>query len=532
MSNQLKILYNNIDLFSGIGPIPFVTFSQDFIDFNTKWNQVTRLTLEGQLTGKYLGSNSNSYLNQNSKILINRLSNNYKKLEIIQNSNVLFTNDYCIIENINFDQSSWYGVLPYSIDITVYEPDLFTNFYGIVDPQEDISYSEKDNEIVNLSHKLSAKGIYNNNSALQNAKNWVLDRTNKYNKILPFLFRTDNGSNFLLDSVNETIDRFNGVYSYESNYIKSNNFENPRNSLLNYSIDINSGINDNFINFNINGNLEKSQINNLRSDYSNLNFYNIVNGIAFDTYGTYLNSKPISQSIIESPEENRLDFNIIYNNDFDTNIINDYTVDIVKNSLKNTAEVSLNANIFCKYGDVEKRWAEVKNFFEKDFNAFNLANIEYKKESNRPLSDNILTESIVFDEYNAKITYNASWSNKRKISEDIITFSSSVNYIPSIRLHANHTSAVTTREHNVQNLNCYSRSKLDVNVSIQMLPNKSLVQAQQLALSEISRIKSNYKLTSQPLLENRKINKNNNMKTLSINETWSFEGGIVGPLVT
>jgi hypothetical protein len=531
MANEIKIFYNNIDLFSGIGPIPFVSFSQEFIDFNTKWNQITRLSLDGQLTGQYLGSNSNAYLNQGVANLINRLSNNYGKIEIFQNSSLLYENNYCVIDNINFDENNWYGILPYTIDIIAYESGLFTNFYGIVEPEETISYSEDDGEIINLTHTISAKGVYNNLSALQNAKNWVSERKNKYDKILPFLIKTGIGSNFILNSTNETVDRFNGVYTYESNYIKSNNVENPKNSLLNYSIDINSGIQDNFINCAVNGSLEKSSINNLRLEYSGINFHNLANQTVLQIYKTNLNQNPIYQSIKEQPEENKINFSIIYNNDFDSNIINDYTVDINKDALKNISEVTLNANISCKYGDIEKKWSQVKDFFEKKFRPFNLANNEYKKENSKKLFSNTIRESITFDEYNATITYTAVWSDKRKISDDVVSFSSSVEYTPSIRLHVSNPSSNTKREHNVQNLNTYSRSKLDISVSLQLFSDINFTTAETLASGEIARIKDNYRFGLEPLLENRNVKKNTENKFLSINETWSFQGLIVGATV-
>lgn len=90
MSEEIKIIYNNIDIFSGIGPTPFVSFSQNFTDFNTNWNQVTTITLQGNLTGKYLGNFSNQYLNESFSTLLSRLNQNYKNLLIKEGPTLLF----------------------------------------------------------------------------------------------------------------------------------------------------------------------------------------------------------------------------------------------------------------------------------------------------------------------------------------------------------------------------------------------------------------------------------------------------------
>lgn len=528
MNDEIKIFYNNVDLFSGIGPTPFVTFSQDFIDFNTGWNQITNLSLNGQITG-FLGSNSNQVLNNKLKTLVSRLSNNYKPIKIQQNNTILFDHNYCIINNINIDNNNFYGVLPYSIDINIFETGLFKINYGVSEPQETFSFVEEDGLIVSLKHNISAKGITNNSTALQNAKSWVLSRTGNYQKVLPSLVRMGSGYQFLIDSVNETIDRFNGTYSWEANYIKCIHNESPSNSILNYTIDINSDIQNNFITVNIDGNLTKNNIDQLRSGFNNLKIFNIANDAANRLFNTSLNQKPISQSIIELKDENILQFNIVYNNDLESNIVNDYNVSISTDSLKNISEVTLNADIFGKYGDVSSRWNDVKNYYYSSFKPFELANNEYKKEINdRLLYSNILTESIKFDEYNARINYTASWSTKNK-PDGLLNFSSSVTYTPSVSIHVPHTSAFTARDHNIQNLKTANLSVLNITVSAQALPNYTLANAQSKVNQEIDRIKLNYGIlnSSNKFLENNEVTKDSENKFISVNQTWKFGGGVI-----
>jgi hypothetical protein len=529
MSNQIKILYNDIDLFSGIGPIPFVSSSQDFINFNTGWNQVTNLILEGSLTGKYIGNYSNQYLNESFQILIERLSKNYGSLVIKEDSQILLSGQSATIESISIPESNWYGVLPYSINIIIYETGLFKNYYGILEPTENLSFVEEEDQIVKLVHSISAIGLkIDNADPIENAKNWVKSRTGNYNKIIPILSKI-NGSNFLLESVTENINRFDGSYFWEGNYIKSVSSESPLNSILNYSTNISSGINDGFINVSIEGSLEKNNITSLRSDYSGINFYNLANTLAKNTFNVILNSKPISKSVIEYENENKLEFNILYNNDFYPDVVIDYTVSIEEDSVNLFNNVNLQSTIRSRYGDITSRWQKVQNFYKNNFSPYDLALKEYLKEvSNRILYRSTVSESITFNEYNAEINYVATWSDKRRpFSDDILSMTSSVSFSPSVYIHVPNTSAFLSREHNIQNLRAAPRSVLNINISARAKPDKNINPAKLEVEKEIARILKNYNVRGEELREKRSETINQENKIFTVNEIWSFQGGLV-----
>ena len=534
MNNNLNIFYNNVDIFSGLCPTPFVSADYDFIDYKSGQNLVTNLTMNGQLTGRYLGQLSYYELTSGFNLLLNRLSNNYGSLVISENSETLFSGQSVIIDSIETEDSTWYGVLPFSIKCIIYETGIFRNYFGVIEPEEKIEYSEEDGLIVNLNYSISAKGLnITGTSAIQNAKNWVHSRTGNYTRISPILVDTGIGSNFLLNSIKESIDRFNGTYGLDISYVKSTSQESPKTSLLDYTVDISSGINDNFITVGLQGSFKNNQISggsiNLRNDFLNYDFYNLANNISLNTFNTILNSNPISQSVTEEQNSNVLNFNISYNNDFISNVVNDYTVDISTDSLKNITNVNLNAKIFARYGDIDRRWLLVQDFYNNSFNAFAIANTEYIKEiSNRILYSRPLTESITFNQYTAEIQYNASWSDKRVgYSDNVINMTSSVKYTPSVRIHVPNTSAFTARDHNIQNLNCANRTILDINVLAVAKPNKPISFAIEEVTKEINRIKLNYGLGSNSLLQNRNVTQNDTFKSYSINEIWGYEGGII-----
>ncbi len=531
MSTGVKILYDNKDVFSGIAPTPFVSFSQDFVDFGTKWNQVTNITLEGQLTGKYVGRFSYNYLNDSLKTLLSGFNNNYKSLQIRENSNVLFSGNPVIINSINIDESSWYGLLPFNIDITYYDSGLFTDYFGIVEPEENISYTEEDGDLLSLTHSISAKGIAtSSNNAIQNAKNWVSGRTGNYNKVNPIITKDNKDKNYLLISSKETVDRFNGTYSWEGIYNKNINIESPQNAFLNYTIDLNSGYNEGFVTASIQGELKNNDIDTLRTGYNKLDLYTICNNAAIKTFNTQLSNRQINASVNELINENTLSFNSTFNNDYSPDVINNYSIDINQDLMTCVTNVNLKADISAKYGDISGRWQKVKLFYDTGFYPYQYVLEEYGKEigTSGTLKDTPISESLVFDELNAKISYSASYTDK-KISYDknIVTLSSSVTYTPSVNIHVANPAALWRRYHNVQNLNCANRSNVQFNVTAIGKINLPITTVERAVKLEINRLIDNYVKGAKPIREESTINKNQDIRSVTIKETWSFEGNII-----
>lgn len=530
MDSNVKIFYNDVDVFNGIAPTPFFTLSEEFVDYNTKWNQITTLSLAGQLTGKYLGNLSYSSLNDSVKKLFSGFSGNYGSLKIKDGATNIFTADKVIINSINIDESSWYGILPFNIDITFYDSGLFADYYGVTEPQQTVSFTEEDNDIINLTYSVSAKGIVTgSNTAIQNAKNWVKSKTGSYNIIAPILISENTQKNYILLSSKETIDRFNGTYSWEGDYRKNVNPESPSGAFLNYTVDLSSGYNDGFINASIDGTLNGNNINSLRTAYSGLSLYNICNNASIDVFNTNLSSRAISQNVNESPNENSLSFNASFNNDYSLDIINNYTVDISQDILKCITNVNFKSDITAKYGDMATKWTKVKAFYDSQFFPYTLANAEYKKEisGSQTLKSTPISESLTFDEYNAKISYSATYTDKQVgYSNDIISLNSSATYTPSVNIYGIHPSAFMAREHNVQNLACANRSSIKISATAIAKIDKNISIAESTARDEINRIRANFVIGSNSLLEDSSISKNNDIKTVTINETWTFEGTI------
>jgi hypothetical protein len=525
--SNIKILYNNQDLFKDIAPIPFISSEQNFIDYKNTWNQVTNLKMQGQITGRYLGETSFFELNRSLNILKERLSSNFKELEIKQDNDILFKAERAIFDSLSIPEDKWYGVIPFEINFTVYEPSLFNNYYGIIEPQENLEFKEEDFGIASVTHSLSAKGLkINNKSPLENAKEWVVSRKDNFNKINPILI-DPNGSDYLLDSVKEEINRIEGFYSWEGVYQKTRSIESPKNCFLNYSIDISSGVNDGYVVTNIEGSLTKNTLPVLREELDKINFYNIANSNTVSSVGVILNSKPIENSVTEFEYENKISFNYTFNNDYSSDVVNNYSVDISSDNIKNITTVTLNTEIFAKYGDTKTKWEKVKNFYKNSFDPFSLANAEYRKEiSNRVLYNKKLNESATFDEFNARINFSATWDDKyQHFSDKILSLQSTVNLKPSVKIYVPNASAVTPGDHNVQDLGTARRARADFDVTAIAKPNSSMQEALSAAQSELGRIKSNYGV-GRGVLENNNETINPDLKSVNLKESWLFEGPI------
>jgi hypothetical protein len=530
MSNIVNIYYNNKDVFKDVCPTPFVSISQNFIDFKNKWNQVTELTLDGQITGQYLGTNSFYYLNESVKKLLSGFNENYKTISIFENSNNLLSG-LAIVNSINFEESPWYGILPFSMNLSIYEPSLFTDYYGVVEPEENISFTEEDGDFISLEHSISAKGIVTENNAIQNAKNWVTQRTGNFNKVTPFLIKDSPFKSYILQSTKETIDRFNGSYSWVGQYRKNINPESPSNAFLNYSIDLSSGIEDGFVQVSINGSLEGNPTNLLRNEYNSLNLFNICSRASEDVFKTQISSRPIAQSVEELKGENKLNFSTTFNNDFESEIIQDYSIDINFDVLKCIANVNFNAKISCKYGDISTKWIKVQDFYKNNFFPYNIVKQEYEKEIQtiKNLNQTPLTESIKFDQFNASIEYSAQYTDKKiSLIDGIINLTSNVELTPSINILVTNASINKSREHNIQDLVCANRTRASLNVTATARLDKDLSIAKQAAIDEINRLKSIYiQNTAKQSLEEKTESANIDIRSWTINESWSFQGGII-----
>jgi hypothetical protein len=556
---MVEIYYDGKNPFSGIAATPFVAFDEEFIDFGNTWNHVTNITLQGELTGKYLGRESYRELNRSLNKLISNFTGNFKTFNIKQSGYTIYNTNYTIVKSIEIEQNKWYGTMPFNIQLTAYNPEHFSENYGVLNPKDEITFSEEENNIIKYTRVISAQGIRNSDSPIENAKGWVIDRYNKQPGILPILVRDNPDIEFGIETRNETVDRFNGTYSLTETYTK-NTFDDqqPRDISTEYTIDLSYDIDNPFIFATINGTVKPRELTgkyiksssssssaprlDLKSGFRNLDLYGICNKAANDIYGRVLHPDHIYKSIEESQVSELLTFQarftdrepILFNVEADATLV-------YKQDIKNcVSTVNYSVDLKSINPDLTKRWNDVKNYF-KDLEPFQEAQKVYESKSAcKTLSDIPVNESLTFDEDNQTIQYQVEFSDDEKYKNQSIangtikTINHSIEYTPCVNIFSPKTSAFTPREHNIQDLDVSPRAIVKISVFVEgvQVSNAEKQSRQNLikntAATELSKLFSNFKSQhagTNYFLDDREANWSEDF-TLNLTETWSFEGKV------
>ena len=380
-----KIYYNNIDIFSGLAPTPLVGLTENPIYYNGLWAVGENITLNGQITGK---CESFEQLLSKQNTLISRLSSHFKPLTIkeiegslsgsyieledgdfllTENGDFISTEDSSSISissrniynwpisrvtDINFSPSRYSQLLDFSITFECYDSGKFSGYYGVLDPVNNVSFSEDENGFVSVSHNCSARGINTNTSAtgaLLNAKNYVstVSGWNNISGFYPAFIQSQSGKVPVLTSIKETLDRFNNVYSIEELWSYDTRYSGS--GLFRFSNSISSGIQDGVVQVDVNGSIEGGfniPFSNLRQRYIGINLFDLASGALSDFSSQNLNTSELSSSFSEDTFNNRIDFSRTYDNNPEPN---PYLISSVKISRNKRGRNSASFNGTFKY---------------------------------------------------------------------------------------------------------------------------------------------------------------------------------------
>lgn len=322
------INYNNQALPS---PTPMVTISKEIKTDRKKIGDIEKIELNGQITG-----NNFIDLQLAQKNLIDIFSQNFKTFKILEKNNLnnfdeIYSRNYVTVKSIDFKESSYNKIIDYSITL---ESQNF--LYNVNNPVNEFNFNQ-DLEKTNLKHKVSAEGI-NTSSSSSNALNNAIEFVKNYSGLSTMpstLFIT--GEKYSLTSFQEFIDRINGKYEIQEFYTLANHFG----GILNYNIDISSGIKNNFINVSLQGTYACGLNESIDSLEDNVNFYNIATGL----FSGYLNPTLLDFSLTKNKEKNTISFNCLYDNDNRPNPYIEYKVTKSKNYMYNITETLVEGEI-------------------------------------------------------------------------------------------------------------------------------------------------------------------------------------------
>lgn len=254
----------------------------------------------------------------------------------------IYEKNNIIVNSINFDNSVYNGILNYTLEFTSKE-----SKYNVENPVNEFSFSEDENKILNVNHRVSAQGINTSSTtksnALDNAINFVQTFSGINNIPIPNFISQIN-SDFYLKDVKESINRLNSTYSIDETYVNDLSPYATPGGILRYSIDINSGAQSNVTEIKIQGDFTGpnfGEISDLRSAID-------VNSLVSSSYSEYFNPIPLSYNINENSGENKISFDYSFDNIPLPNPYFDYKVDISRDELSQITNININAEIIAR----------------------------------------------------------------------------------------------------------------------------------------------------------------------------------------
>jgi hypothetical protein len=402
------------------------------------------------------------------------------------------------------------------------------------------SYSESEDGTLSLTHSVSAAGFNSaGESAIKNAKAWVATKTGISKKISSSRFAAAGTSDFLLESISEQVDRFNGTYSLEEVYKTDLLKENSTGEgILRYTVDasknVDTGITDVSIQGSVAGkkNIGLANMALLRAKLNATDFFQVAANAASKSTGALkLNDKPYTRSVSENQNNSEISFQVNYDDDpiapGQAKCI--YKVEVSEDLIKKIVNASIDAEIVCDRGDASVRWGAVTSYYGSKFNAYNLVLDEYRRAGySKTLPNTPRSESINFDEFNNKIAYSASWSDKYMPYPDILTsISEKVTVNPSVTVHTIQPSLYVNGVHNVQNFGCASRASVSILIEATCRPDKTISAMKTCVLAELNRLKSIYAKGGNLFTDENVEVINENMRRMSVSYSCSFEGTII-----
>ena len=196
-------------------PIPLVAEEDQAISVAGNYDHsAITVNLVGYFTGADL-----SELDLQKMQMISGFLNEYQDLTITVNNEEKVC-PKASAKSISFNKSDLTTLLPYSLSLTYYSGETFSNYFKISDPQNIWEYEEQENNTVLATHSVSARGLkVDGETELDNAKTFVNSELEEGFSDLA-IFNSPNGDAYLQSRV-ENIDNKNNVYGVTESYLYS-----------------------------------------------------------------------------------------------------------------------------------------------------------------------------------------------------------------------------------------------------------------------------------------------------------------------
>jgi hypothetical protein len=221
---------------SVLQPTPIVNYSRNPINLGGYiYGYNTDVSLDGWSTGIVSTGVTISSLT-------GIFANQFQPLVVTDSTGaVLYNWPNITVNSITFDQNTYFSgsMVKYRIALTSFDVPS-----GVMDISNSYGFDQAENGEVSVSHKISARGVRNNNGAFQNAINFVQQFTGQdpyMANCAPYFISS--GKTVLM-SIAENINRADSLYSITENYKFTTGNPNPY--LKTTSLDINDSIEADF----------------------------------------------------------------------------------------------------------------------------------------------------------------------------------------------------------------------------------------------------------------------------------------------
>lgn len=418
---ETQVLYNSVNPFEGLSPTPLVGKSDSIIKFHDRWAAKSTITLNGSITGScgdgYVG------LTDKQKVLIQRFSEDFKPLTIVEDGSTIYTAPYVTVDSIKFDSNPYVRLLPYTVSLSCYQQNLFSGVYGVSEPTNKINWSEGEDGIVTITRTLGAKGFNTSsnartNNALTNAKSYVQSITgfnsSYFAECLPAFIKYDTGVIPCIKEIKENVDRLSATYSVDETYKYDSKSKNSY--ILKYSTEFNYDDQEGIYKASINGTLEGCQymsMADLRATYKTLDLYSMTQYEYKKCYPTAadLNPEYLSDSVSEKENIKTIEFSRNWDSDPRGLVLFDYSIKSDYSMLDDTRVISLDGTITSR-GSQKVMWQRVMDYYN-NLNIFNIVQDFYiGKGYPYQLVKLPTSYTATENEFDGTISINASYSDK------------------------------------------------------------------------------------------------------------------------
>ncbi len=478
--------------FSGM-PTPYVSRSQELVYQGKKWCQITTLTLAGKIIGSepVAGENLNtiSILNDRAKIL-NGFRESFNKLAIYENGTSYEIFEGCMVKSVDFSAANW-GSQDYTISLECIDDDEFLGTFGVMEPQDSVSFTDNENGTVNISHTISAQGFTTNTSssseiAITNAKNFVEARTGyNINKIIPQFIGGIDNANLVLTDISKDINRVEGTYSCAIQYTVQTGAIGDVAITPGYinviDTSISSGVDSEYVEVTVNHSVEGDKYASPAAIRSNKATTGTLFSIATGVMGGDLCRLPLNIGVNDTADTDRtikvnasFDNNLIFS-DLGTGVFFDYSVSVDTDDITDTATVSIDGEIKAR-GNNRDQFALKSGYYHSyvDSALFSLADEVYTGVNYNaiygnvawPLNPSPTNFNVTFDDINGTVKCSASYNNADYRTNYKI-FNYKVDVVPALNTYAAKASCNQNGLYAIVDVNTKTRESVAMTINSQ-----------------------------------------------------------------